>query len=57
MASAISDSFMHLEGRNTPSPRKILETTNGMTMKVLPDFGIYQKTNDDKEIWKNLSGL
>ena len=41
MASAFSDSLMASGGGVVPPPPKISGTTKGMTMKFLPDVGIY----------------
>ena len=47
MTSAFSDSLM--EGVES-TPPKISGTTKGMTMKFLPDAGIYSEARNKKKI-------
>ena len=52
MASAFSDSLM-ASGGGVPPPPKISGTTKGMTMKFLPDVGIYNEARNKKKIDMN----
>ena len=47
MASAFSDSLM-ASGGGGSTPPKISGTTKGMTMKFLPDVGIYLEARNQK---------
>ena len=47
MASAFSDSLMASWGWKHPP--KILDSTKGMTMKCLPDVGIYKRTQGQEK--------
>ena len=48
MASAFSDSLMASGGEVVPPPPKISGTTKGMTMKFLPDVGVYKEAQNQK---------
>ena len=48
MASAISDSLMASEGGGS-TPPKISGITKGMTMKFLPDVGVYKEARNQKK--------
>ena len=49
MASAFSDSLMTSVGGGPPLP-KISGTTKGMTMKFLPDVGVYREARNQKKV-------
>ena len=48
MASAFSDSLMTSGGGSTP--HEISGTAKGMTMKFLPDVGVYREARNQKKI-------
>ena len=48
MASAFSDSLMASGGGVWFHPPKISGTTKGMTMKFLPDVGVYKEARNQK---------
>ena len=50
MASAFSDSLMASGGGGSTPPPKISGTTEGMTMKFLPDVGINKVARNQKNI-------
>ena len=52
MASAFSDSLI-ASGGGRNIPRKISGTTNGRTMKFLPDVGFYKEAQNQKKSEKN----
>ena len=44
-------------GLEPTQPAKISGTTEGTTLQVSPDVGIYKEAQDKENLWHNLSGL
>ena len=57
MASALSDSLMASGGWGGSTPSEISGTTKGMTMKFLPDVGVYKESRNRNFFWLHWSGL